>query len=218
MIKTVVRWTLGIGLVAMILGVPFVYYRAELSRTKRLRVVEPGVLYRSGQMTAEGFREAIQAYGIKTIVNAMDESPDPELWTTWFNRDIVREQSLCKELGVRYVHLPPNLLSRKQLANGRPTAIDKWLEILDDPSNYPILLHCRAGLHRTGVMTALYRIEYHGWTPHDAAAEMKAHGFGDTECSSANDYVDQYIVSYKPGERHQVIDAEASEAGTAKRD
>jgi protein tyrosine/serine phosphatase len=59
-------------------------------------------------------------------------------------------------------------------------------------------LHCKAGLHRTGVLTAVYRMEYEGWSPQQALAELKANGFGDSKATSANDYIVQYILAYRP--------------------
>jgi protein tyrosine/serine phosphatase len=69
---------------------------------------------------------------------------------------------------------------------------------MDDSNNYPLLVHCRAGLHRTGVITAVYRMEYEGWSPTAALRELKAHGFGEFASSSANMYIQQYVLSYQP--------------------
>jgi hypothetical protein len=41
-------------------------------------------------------------------------------------------------------------------------------------------------------------MEYDGWDPAAAVAELKANGFGDTACTAANDYIQQYILNYKP--------------------
>jgi N-alpha-acetyl-L-2,4-diaminobutyrate deacetylase len=64
-----------------------------------------------------------------------------------------------------------------------------------------VLIHCKAGLHRTGCMLAIYRMEYEGWTKRQAVQEMKDNGFGESACTSDNDYVMQYVLSYKPGVR-----------------
>ena len=72
---------------------------------------------------------------------------------------------------------------------------------MDDPANHPVLLHCRAGLHRTGVLAAVYRMEYQGWTPAQAIDELKAYGFGEFPCSSANDYITQYVLTFRRGVR-----------------
>src|SRR5438876_16354 len=87
---------------------------------------------------------------------------------------------------------------RSQVAAGPPLAIDQFLTILDDPAARPVLLHCKAGLHRTGILAAVYRMEYEGWGPYRALEELKAHGFGDAAATAANDYIQQYIVNYRP--------------------
>jgi protein tyrosine/serine phosphatase len=69
---------------------------------------------------------------------------------------------------------------------------------MDDPTNHPVLIHCRAGLHRTGVLTAVYRMEYEGWSTREAFNELKSNGFGDSACTSANEYVSQYVLAYRP--------------------
>ena len=79
--------------------------------------------------------------------------------------------------------------------------IDQFLELMDDPDTYPVLLHCKAGLHRTGVMVAAYRMEYEGRTPQQALEELRDNGFGLWNSTSANDYITQYILSYQPGLR-----------------
>jgi tyrosine-protein phosphatase SIW14 len=192
------RWTLGLGIAALLTVVPFVYYRAVYTHSKRLREVEPGVLYRSGQMTAEGFTEAVARHHIRTIINLQDEYPDPEIRTSFFNGHTIPESELCNQLGVRYEYLPPDLLTRRHAAAHRPVAIDRFLELLEDKTIYPVLIHCRAGLHRTGVMTAVYRMRYQGWSPQEAIREIKANGFGEFACTSANAYIDQYILTFQP--------------------
>jgi protein tyrosine/serine phosphatase len=47
-----------------------------------------------------------------------------------------------------------------------------------NPANAPVYVHCQGGRHRTGVMTAIYRMTDDGWTPERAFAEMKQYKFG----------------------------------------
>ena len=102
----------------------------------------------------------------------------------------------------------PDLLSRKKVGTERPQAIDQFLAVMDDTSNYPVLIHCKAGLHRTGCMVAVYRMEYQGWSAFAALNEAKANGFGEFAGSAANDYIMQYITTYEPGQRRSVVTAE----------
>jgi hypothetical protein len=201
-----VRWILGATIALLVVGVPVVYYRWGYTREKRLREVTPGVLYRSGKMTADGFRDTLKRYQIRTVINLMDEYPDPPQTRHYFSRSEVCESEVCRELGVRYLWLPPDLISRRKVPAERPKAIDRFLAVMDDPANHPVLIHCHAGLHRTGVMAAVYRMEYDGWTPARAIRELKDLGFGEFACSSSNDYILQYLLNYQRGLRRQAAE------------
>jgi protein tyrosine/serine phosphatase len=61
-----------------------------------------------------------------------------------------------------------------------PTAeqIATFLQLVNDPANQPVYVHCAGGRHRTGVMTAIYRMSGEGWTADKAFQEMKQYKFG----------------------------------------
>lgn len=45
-------------------------------------------------------------------------------------------------------------------------------------SNGPVLMHCKHGSDRTGLMAAMYRVVIQGWSKEDALNEMTLGGFG----------------------------------------
>ena len=222
-----VRWVFGITLAAFIFATPFVYYRASYNHSRRLREVDPGVLYRSGLLTAGGFSEAVQRLGIKTIVSLQGDVPYPTVPKGYFDNTQVPEIELCEQLGVRFIQIAPDLIPRENASTQgvqqndsareptqsasrthpqaqRPQAIDKFLKVMDDPANYPVLVHCKAGLHRTGVIVAVYRMEYQGYSPRAAMYDTKANGFGQFSGTSADEYISQYILNYQPGQRRKI--------------
>lgn len=197
----VTRWIGGGAIGILLTVVPFLFFRWEYTHAKRLREVVPERVYRSGQLTESGFAEAVQRYHLRTVINLQDEFPDPDIARGYFTARTIKEKQLCDRLGVRYIFIAPDLVPRRQAPAERPEAIDQFLAVMDDPQAYPVLIHCKAGLHRTGVMVAVYRMEYQGWTPLEAVREMKANGFGEWVCSSANDYITQYVLTFRPGRR-----------------
>ena len=104
----VVRWAL-VGLIVVLVAVlPVVHYRYVYGHGKRLREVEPGRVYRSGEMTADGFRDARDRYGLRTVICLRDDDPDPNVALGfWPGSGTVKESELCRRLGLRVPLHPP---------------------------------------------------------------------------------------------------------------
>ena len=49
--------------------------------------------------------------------------------------------------------------------------VEEFLAIVADPDRRPVLLHCNHGIDRTGVMIAVFRMEYDGWSNEEALQE-----------------------------------------------
>jgi tyrosine-protein phosphatase SIW14 len=196
MAKTV-RAALTAGMAVLVIAAPLLYWRYQLTTSKRLREVVPGRFYRAGQMTVTGFEDTLECRHIRTVINVQNEFPDPDLRLSFLDSRTEKESEVCRRHGVKYILLEPDLVSRRLVPGKQPEVIAQFLEIMDDPANYPVLIHCKAGLHRTGCLVAVYRMEYQGWSPAEAIEEMKDLGFGDMACTSANDYIEQYVLTYE---------------------
>lgn len=122
------------------------------------------ILLRSAQPSAEDLLELHSEYQIKSVLNLRGVSPNK----TWF----VSEAEGIKALGIRWFHLD---LSGRQ----EPTLdqINNLFSILENPDNYPILVHCAGGIHRTGLVVALYRIRIRGWSSKRALQELENNWF-----------------------------------------
>lgn len=51
-----------------------------------------------------------------------------------------------------------------------------FLNFVTNPANQPVYIHCEAGVGRTSIATAVYRMAVQGWSTDQALAEAKAHG------------------------------------------
>ncbi len=142
------------------------------------KVVQSDVLYRSGQPRELGLR-VMDWLGIRTCLNLRSRKSK-----------IVRDEiAFCREHGIRYVVVPITPRSNLQ------EVVDRFLELMDDPSNYPVLLHCARGRDRTGALAAVYRMEFNAWTNERALSEMYALGFerGAMQGPAAEDFVKSYV-------------------------
>ena len=203
----VLSWALGVAVLAVLVGVPIAHHRTGYVQHKRLRVVTDGRVYRSGQMTADGFRDAIRRYGIKTVINLQDDNSetdaderDPSLRHSPFDKSKELESEVVVAAGARYLQFDGNSVNAAG-TRGRPKQVDDFLKVLDDEDSYPVLYHCAAGLHRTGWMTAVYRMEYEKRTRAEVLSELRANGFGDFKATDANVYIKLYIFDFQPGVR-----------------
>ena len=116
--------------------------------------------YRGAQPNGRDYR-ALSALGVKTIINLTSDDASAD------------EASLSEEAGMKYVQIP-------MTTHEPPTAaqLSQFLAIVNDPANQPVYVHCVGGRHRTGVMTAAYRMTSNGWTGTQAFREMKQYKFG----------------------------------------
>jgi tyrosine-protein phosphatase SIW14 len=167
---------------ATVVGVPFAYRAYINVKFRNLRVVEPGKLYRSGQMALDGLAATVHDKQIKTVIalrEARDENKNPieNLEAEW-----------CRANGVNHITLTP---AHWHELGGQPAAVEpnlrEFLRVLNDPKAQPVLVHCFAGIHRTGGYVSIYRMHYQGWTAEEAIEEMERMGTrrtGETHSTS----------------------------------
>ena len=200
---------LGAVLAFVILGLPGLYYRYTYEQSKRLRVVTAGKFYRSGQLPASGFREAAAKYGIKTVINLQEEAHDPLIPERAFAKSSVRQSDALAAINVNAIALDGGVLEDSPQPGQRPAVIDEFLEVIDGIRDkywkrgeaHAVLIHCKAGLHRTGLLTAIYRLEYEDRSLTEVIEELKANGFGTYAATDANDYIKRFLIDYRKGVR-----------------
>jgi protein tyrosine/serine phosphatase len=186
-----VRLTMALLVAAAVPGVPIAYASHRQTCWRHFRIVEDGRLYRSGQLTPAVLDQVIHDHRIKTVVCLRCLAREG---------DTAREDAeerWCADRGIGYVRLSPAAWDGPA---GREN-LDRFLQVVDDPARRPVLIHCFAGLHRTGVYCAVFRMERHGWTNDEAIAEMFAVGYFQKDPSAIaflRSYVSFHQVASKP--------------------
>src|SRR5437879_1274432 len=84
---------------AFIVG-PVLFANHQQKQMKNFRVVREGVLYRSGQMSLEGLRRAVQDHGIRTVVSLRDAR------TPGDTPPDAAEEEFCRDLDILFVRIP----------------------------------------------------------------------------------------------------------------
>lgn len=161
----------GIGIVSLLIGGPLGYMSYRNRNFRNFRTVEPGILYRSGQLTQDGLERIVHDYGIRTVITLRDADEPGKRPPDW------REEQYCRKMDIYHYRLPPQLWWSESGPIPADENVKKLLEVLDDPKHFPVLIHCFAGAHRTGAYCAIYRMEYDHWDNQTALDELQQCGY-----------------------------------------
>ncbi|HEY7543499.1 MAG TPA: tyrosine-protein phosphatase [Blastocatellia bacterium] len=147
--------------------------------------------YRGAQPEESDYKD-LAALGIKTIIDLRD---DPERYA----------RHAAEEAGMHYVNIPMSDTDRPS-----EEAIEEFLKIAGNPFAGKFYVHCKGGRHRTGLMGAVYRMNFYRWDFKQAYKEMKDYDFYTRWGHGViKDYVQDYF------DRMQTRAVEVS-TGTAK--
>lgn len=125
-------------------------------------------LYRGGQPTGTGYKH-LKELGVDIVVDLRLSGRDTE------------KQNVT-QAGMQFVALPWHCMFPKD------RVFAEFLKLVRDNRGKKIFVHCRYGDDRTGMMIAAYRMAVEGWTPEEAAKEMKKFGFHRMLCPSLGPY------------------------------
>ncbi|MCT7374506.1 dual specificity protein phosphatase family protein [Chelativorans salis] len=117
-------------------------YLLALHLYGNFHTVIPGELYRSATPTPERLERYHDLHGIKTIVNLRGHDDDEP----WF----VSEVATARKLGIAHRDFP--MSADRELTFERAA---KLINLLKEAEK-PILIHCKAGADRSGLISALY--------------------------------------------------------------
>lgn len=150
------RWWLGLAALAVLVGFCGRIAYKEL-RWKRFGTVVEGRLYRSGQLTSRQFQSAVDDLHLKTVICLNGERVD-------------FERAICAKYDVGFYYFP-----MPADGQGQPEQFAEIHRIVADPRMQPVLIHCNAGVARTGAAIALYRMANDQWTNEQAIEELRSY-------------------------------------------
>jgi hypothetical protein len=167
-------------------------------RYKHLAVHEEGMMYRSAWLEPDAMSEVIEKYQIRSVVNLCNPGEMGE--SRWDE-----ERKAVVNAGSRLIELPMPLT-----VDASDPLVAKHIEVLNDPNNYPMLVHCQHGVTRTAKFLTIYDILYRGKTAKVSLDAQPLFGRKDHNVNVrafVNNFEDKHRALYPTAtaERHRVL-------------
>ena len=140
---------------------PFIYIAAAILiiialqrhfSVKNFHVIEPDILYTSGQPRGMDYTRLLYKYHIGTFINLRSE--DEHRDHNWHNEEIIWMRSN----GANYIKLPVEKYEQDKGFPNEETQ-KKFLEIMADNSNLPVLIHDSSGKERAPRLAAIWMMK-----------------------------------------------------------
>jgi tyrosine-protein phosphatase SIW14 len=133
-----------------------------------------------GAQPLQGDYQSLKDLGINTVIDLRNDPTD-------------YEKSAVEALGMKYVNIPMS-----GWKSPKDSDIQQFLQLMNDPSTGTVYVHCKAGIHRTGVAGAVYRFTKYGWDYDKVYSEMKNYNFSSGLVhGSLKSYVKSYAGKMK---------------------
>lgn len=150
---------LKIALVIVALSfAPYLAFLAYVAVQGNFHAITPGKAYRSGQLSGPALGSRIEQYGIKSVLNLRGPN-DKERWY----RD---EIAVSEKYKIRHYDIALSSLREPKEADRRQ------LEEILRTAPLPILIHCRVGADRTGLVAAMWKVIAEGAEKEEARRQL----------------------------------------------
>ncbi len=145
--------------IVLILVGKYVY---DMNINHNFETITEGKVYKSGVIPPNELPDYIKKYHIKSIVDlrfpgTADLENNPEIPAEL----TAEKEAIAKLNGVNYFNNGSDQVPKQE-------NLDSFFKIMDNPANYPVLIHCYHGVGRAEMYSAIYRIEYEGWDNEEA--------------------------------------------------
>ncbi len=168
-----------------ITALPYIWY---VHFNYRFATITENKVYKSGEIPPDKIASYINKHKIKTVIDLRHpELQDPLNPGKQDGIDLERAE-VGKIPGVRYVNIPSGQIPSKDNLN-------RFFKVMDDSSSYPVLIHCYHGIGRAIIYSALYRIEYEGFS--NEAARAKARVFLAGSSFDEGRGKGDFLINYK---------------------
>jgi protein-tyrosine phosphatase len=143
-------------------------------------IIEEGIVCRSAQPNNEEYRFLV-TQGFKSVIS--------------FRREVGNEEKRILALGYKY-YLHLDIEDENQPTNQQA---EDFLAFVTNKQHWPIIMHCKVGVGRTGTMAALIRYAVDGWTMEQAMEESLYYRGGIRLVTPQVRWLEDWAATHPPG-------------------
>jgi protein tyrosine phosphatase (PTP) superfamily phosphohydrolase (DUF442 family) len=137
-------------------------YVYDINIDHNFETITEGKVYKSGVIPPNELESYIKEYGIKSVVDLRFPGTEDDVNNPEIPAELTAEkEAIAKIKGVNYFNNGSDQVPAQKNLN-------RFFEIMDNPANYPVLIHCYHGIGRAEMYSAIYRIEYENFTNEEA--------------------------------------------------
>lgn len=158
-----------IGFLTLAILVVFVgKYVYDMNINHNFETITEGKVYKSGVIPPNKIETYVKKYHIKSIVDLRFPGTGDDVNNPEIPAELTAEKNaIAKISGVNYFN---NGSAQVPVQKN----LDVFFKIMDNPANYPVLIHCYHGTGRAEMYSAIYRIEYENFTNEAARSRVRA--------------------------------------------
>ena len=149
---------------ALLFGGKYVY---DMNINHNFETISEGKVYKSGVIPPDELESYVKKYKIKSIVDLRFPGTGDDVNNPEDAAELEAEKSaVAKIKGLNYFNDGSDQVPTKE-------NLVLFYKIMDNPANYPVLIHCYHGVGRAELYSAVYRIEYENWDKDEARTSTR---------------------------------------------
>ena len=151
-------------LLVLVFGGKYVY---DMNINHNFETITEGKVYKSGVIPPDELETYIKKYNIKSIVDLRFPGTGDDINNPEDAAELEAEKiAIAKINGVNYFNDGSDQVPTKD-------NLVLFYKIMDNPANYPVLIHCYHGVGRAELYSAVYRIEYENMDKDEARTSTR---------------------------------------------
>lgn len=143
-------------------------YVYDMNINHNFETITEGKVYKSGVIPPDEIEDYVKKYNIKSIVDLRFPGTEDLVNNPEIPSELIAEKEAVEKIdGVNYFNNGSDQVPQQE-------NLDTFFKIMDNPENYPVLIHCYHGVGRAEMYSALYRIEYENFSNEEARKNVRA--------------------------------------------